>query len=121
TAALAFIDLDGGSFLTVLRPRVRSIGATTEYVVFFDRDSEYASRAERVARSLGLSLEDAAFALLVAEGHAPEEISRRLGGGVLGVRARLLRLFERLKLTSQPELVDRIFAATRVVGLAQAN
>lgn len=120
-AALALIDLDDGAFLTVLRPRKSRARAPLEYIVFFDRDPERRAHAERVADGLSLSLEDAGFALLIAEGHAPEEVSRRVGGGVLGVRARLLRLFERLQIRSQPDLVDRVFAATRVVGLVQAS
>ncbi len=119
--ALCTFELGGGHVLSVYRPPSGSARARAEYVLMFDRDAAGRGRADRCAEALSISKGDAELAMLFAEGLSPEDVARACGGSVEDYRKKMASLYKRLGVKDQGALVLRVLAATRSVGVMQAD
>lgn len=121
--ALCALDLGEGRYLSVYRPPAieKSASSRAEYLLLFDRESTGVGHAERCAEALSISKSDAELALLFAEGLSPDDVARLCGGAPSDYRARMSAVYARLGVKDQGALVLRVLAATRSVGLLQAD
>lgn len=122
-AALCSLDVGDGAVVSIFRPPTISgpRSGRAEYLLMFDRDTAGVRRAERCAQALSISERDAELAILFAEGLAPEDVARACGGAASDYRARMLHLYAELGVRDQGALVLRVLAATRAVGIQQAD
>jgi DNA-binding CsgD family transcriptional regulator len=121
--ALCALDLGDGRYMSVYRPPASEKPASSraEYLLLFDRESPGVGRAERCAAALSISRSDAELALLFAEGLSPDDVAQLCGGAPSAYRARMSAVYERLGVKDQGALVLRVLAATRSVGMLQAD
>lgn len=121
--ALCSVDIGDGQVVSFYRPPSNpgALRERVEYVLMFDRYGAGAGRTERCARALSMSVPDAELALLFAEGLSPEDVSRVCGGAAAAYRSRMAGIFAHLGVKDQGALVLRVLAATRSVGVLQAD